>query len=525
MKGSIEIWILFMIHSFRVVCPFSYENVNHLNFEDIFGQSKCIEEPSDNFFMEYLTQSQEGATPVSTNDVNIKNYRSEINRLVLYYNIDHSYNIENEEGLSHKKLFNISLKLGDEIYYGAGKSKKEAKEMAAKKAIENTNYKKPPEKLKNENSDIHAPPTVRLNNLGAKHGYKIDYYIIDPMVSNRIINLNAVKEKSLFTNASFWKEVAHLDQPPKGPFHIEVDVDGRSFYGKAHTIQAAKHDAALKAIETLQKLEMDKNSHCTMIGHEMDCRAAKDKLKSPISLVYEYAQLKRLNVEFNELRKLPPDHKPTFEFECVLGPLSKVATGKSKNEAKKHAAEEMLKEIPHMEFIENYTNDEVSTKSSKKKKKIRNKIKNTKSSFDIAKDTLNNFVSFFSSNDDQKDEQHSEEVNGHSKKSQKKLEKKNNQWSPKEKLLEVGKALNLNIQFSTQTRKNGGYHSLVNLDLNPKYICLGNGNNEQISQEHSSLNALKFLHKLDILEDIEQEDLDIERFSFDNFIWLAKEDS
>lgn len=42
---------------------------------------------------------------------------------------------------------------------------------------------KPPVKMKDRDI-IHenSPPTVILNNLGLRHGYKIEYYMVDPMV-------------------------------------------------------------------------------------------------------------------------------------------------------------------------------------------------------------------------------------------------------------------------------------------------------------------------------------------------------
>lgn len=81
-----------------------------------------------------------------------------------------------------------------------------------------------------------------------------------------MINLNLLKQKSVFTNATFWKVVANLDAPPKSPFNVEVDVDGQSFYSKSHSIQSAKHEAATKAINYLKQKGSDKSSVCTTKG-------------------------------------------------------------------------------------------------------------------------------------------------------------------------------------------------------------------------------------------------------------------
>lgn len=43
--------------------------------------------------------------------------------------------------------------------------------------------------------------------------------------------------------------------PPVGPvlYHMELSIGGQQFHGKGRTRQAAKHDAAAKAIKYLQK--------------------------------------------------------------------------------------------------------------------------------------------------------------------------------------------------------------------------------------------------------------------------------
>lgn len=43
--------------------------------------------------------------------------------------------------------------------------------------------------------------------------------------------------------------------PPVAPvlYHMELSIGGQQFHGKGRTRQAAKHDAAAKAIKSLQK--------------------------------------------------------------------------------------------------------------------------------------------------------------------------------------------------------------------------------------------------------------------------------
>lgn len=46
--------------------------------------------------------------------------------------------------------------------------------------------------------------------------------------------------------------------PPVGPvlYHMELSIGGQQFHGKGRTRQAAKHDAAAKALKYLQKEPM-----------------------------------------------------------------------------------------------------------------------------------------------------------------------------------------------------------------------------------------------------------------------------
>ncbi|XP_045464496.1 maternal effect protein staufen-like isoform X2 [Harmonia axyridis] len=491
---------------------------NDFNIEHLFRESHCIPQPTEDVFTDYLSKIQAqgeelfiSAESTGTKDLNAnRNYRSEVNLLVQYNKIDFSYKVEDEKA-TPDKIFNISLLLGDEIYYGIGKSKKEAKEMASKQALENTSYQKPNMKMKNHGSlDENLPPTVRLNNIGLKLGYLIQYYMVDVKLSKRIINLELMKDGFQFTNTTFWKVSANLDEPPKSPFNVEVYVEGKSFYGKAHSIQSAKHEAASKALKYLEEKGLDKNSVCTTKGYEVECEEVKGKLKSPISILYEYAMINRLNLEFNELKKLGPPHKPIFEMECVLGSEKVTARGKSKKETKRILSEKMLQKLPELDLSVGLYDDNTETHTSKLKKRKNNLVNSVA-------EVLGNIGNYFGSDDgvsggnsNEFDDTGNDKSNKKKRKSNKNIE---STWSPKEKLVESGKALNLNIKFYTVPKEKSGFYTLLSLDIDPSHICLGIGANSEISQEYAALNALKFLQRLDVLEAVEEDDLNIERVS------------
>lgn len=71
--------------------------------------------------------------------------------------------------------------------------------------------------------------------------------------SNVIINDKSKKSyierlnNSLHSNNHFKKDLPNT----KGPFHIKLQLGENVFYGSAHSIQAAKHNAASNAIDFL----------------------------------------------------------------------------------------------------------------------------------------------------------------------------------------------------------------------------------------------------------------------------------
>lgn len=56
----------------------------------------------------------------------------------------------------------------------------------------------------------------------------------------------------------------------KGPFTIKLQVGENIFYGNAHSIQAARHDAASKAVDFLLENKDSLNRECLKEGRETD---------------------------------------------------------------------------------------------------------------------------------------------------------------------------------------------------------------------------------------------------------------
>lgn len=106
--------------------------------------------------------------------------------------------------------------------------------------------------------------------------------------------------------------------------------------------------------------------------------------------MYEYAQKRRLFLDFNELEKTGPAHKLVFEMECILGTEKVTAKGKSKKDAKKRVAQIMLEKIPDLDIPDDLNSDQSVSSTTKLKKRKRSDTNGV----------LDNIVGFFSTSDD-----------------------------------------------------------------------------------------------------------------------------
>ena len=85
--------------------------------------------------------------------------------------INHQYCLTDEQGPAHKKIFTVTLRLGDtEDYSACGASIKKAQHSAAAIALEKTQFRHPPPKPHKVKGSSKLTPTVELNALAMKRG-------------------------------------------------------------------------------------------------------------------------------------------------------------------------------------------------------------------------------------------------------------------------------------------------------------------------------------------------------------------
>ncbi|XP_048464042.1 double-stranded RNA-binding protein Staufen homolog 1 isoform X6 [Rhincodon typus] len=263
-----------------------------------------------------------------------------VNELARFNKIQPEYKLLNELGPAHAKVFTVQLTLGDQHWEAEGSSIKKAQHAAAAKALMETNLPKPPPRPPHS-----VTPTVELNALCMKMGKKPTYRPIDPYPGLRptynMLRNNAYPQRYFYPF------------PPVGPvtYQVELVIGNQQFQGKGRSRQAAKHDAAAKALKALQN-ETLPSKLPTINGKETD---DDDLNKSEISQVFEIALKRNMPVNFEVIKESGPPHMKSFVTKVMVGEFSAEGEGKSKKISKKAAAIavlEELKKLPQLPTVE-----------------------------------------------------------------------------------------------------------------------------------------------------------------------------
>ncbi|XP_055619662.1 maternal effect protein staufen isoform X2 [Toxorhynchites rutilus septentrionalis] len=138
----------------------------------------------------------------------------------------------------------------------------------------------------------------------------------------------------------------HVPQSVPELYKVTLHVGERTFLGEGHTLQAARHDAAARALEVLKPLTPDtNNAGSEFLDTSLDSDDPNSELKSPISLVHEMALKRKLSVQFEVLGEKGPPHMKVFTTLCKVGNIITEGEGNGKKLSKKRAAEKMLEEL------------------------------------------------------------------------------------------------------------------------------------------------------------------------------------
>ncbi|XP_031446303.1 double-stranded RNA-binding protein Staufen homolog 1 isoform X5 [Phasianus colchicus] len=260
-----------------------------------------------------VTSTNAAAAPSNMANPKEKTPMCLVNELARFNKIQPEYKLLSEQGPAHSKVFTVQLTLGDQHWEAEGTSIKKAQHAAAAKALEGTKFPKPtarPSRSEGKNPDS-VTPTVELNALCMKLGKKPMYKPIDPYTGMRS-TYNYTMRGGTYPPRYFYPF-------PVGPllYQVELSIGGQQFHGKGRTRQAAKHDAAAKALKVLQNEPLPEKPEVT--------------------------------------KESGPPHMKSFVTKVTVGEFLGEGEGKSKKISKKNAAIavlEELKKLPPLPTVE-----------------------------------------------------------------------------------------------------------------------------------------------------------------------------
>ncbi|XP_054981651.1 double-stranded RNA-binding protein Staufen homolog 2 isoform X3 [Sorex araneus] len=260
-----------------------------------------------------------------------------VNELARFNRVQPQYKLLKERGPAHSKMFSVQLSLGEQAWESEGSSIKKAQQAAARKALTESTLPKPlqkPPKSNVNNNPGSITPTVELNGLAMKRGEPAIYRPLDPKpLPNYRANYNF---------RGMYNQRYHCPMPKI--FYVQLTVGNNEFFGEGKTRQAARHNAAMKALQALQNEPIpEKSSQNGESGKEMD--DDKDANKSEISLVFEIALKRNMPVSFEVIKESGPPHMKSFVTRVSVGEFSAEGEGNSKKLSKKRAATTVLQEL------------------------------------------------------------------------------------------------------------------------------------------------------------------------------------
>ncbi|KAM6410427.1 LOW QUALITY PROTEIN: double-stranded RNA-binding protein Staufen homolog 2 [Pluvialis apricaria] len=260
-----------------------------------------------------------------------------VNELARFNRIQPQYKLLNERGPAHAKMFTVQLTLGEQTWEAEGSSIKKAQHAAASKALNETTLPKPtprPPKNNVNNNPGSITPTVELNGLAMKRGEPAIYRPLDPKpIPNYRANYNF---------RGMYNQRYHCPVPKI--FYVQLTVGNSEFFGEGKTRQAARHNAAMKALQALQNEPIpEKLPQNGETGKESE--EDKDANKSEISVVFEIALKRNIPVSFEVIKESGPPHMKSFVTRITVGEFTAEGEGNSKKLSKKRAAMAVLQEL------------------------------------------------------------------------------------------------------------------------------------------------------------------------------------
>ncbi|KAF4075792.1 hypothetical protein AMELA_G00222840 [Ameiurus melas] len=266
-----------------------------------------------------------------------------VNELARFNRIQPQYKLLNERGPAHAKIFTVQLCLGEQVWEAEGSSIKKAQHSTANKALAESSLPRPPPRITKPDTHTNPgsiTPTVELNGLAMKRGEPAVYRPLEPKpLHNYRANYNF---RGIFNQRYHY--------PVPKVFYVQLTVGSNEFIGEGRTRQAARHNAAMKALQALRNEPIPEKQPQSP-EEKKSSEEDSDANKSEISLVYEIALKRNLPVNFEVLKESGPPHMKSFLTRVTVGEFSAEGEGNSKKLSKKRAAFSILQELKKLPFI------------------------------------------------------------------------------------------------------------------------------------------------------------------------------
>ncbi|CCD62871.1 DRBM domain-containing protein [Caenorhabditis elegans] len=273
----------------------------------------------------------------------------------------HVYNLQDESGPAHKKLFTVKLVLTEaETFEGSGTSIKRAQQASAEAALKGTKLPLPTEKPTKKRINDTTKPHRVLQNVCRTLQYQMPNYIscnppVYPDPGCPLPEHILLPLESMALYAPPFPTLPIDPARPQGPKlqAVIVNINGKSIAtGIGETYPLAKQDAAAKALAVLSPLLREhQNGSDNGFGKE---NIPVHKQKSVISDIHEKAYQLKVNVVFEVLKEEGPPHDRQYVVRCAFvtsGNVVKaeaVGKGKKKKSAQQEACTQLLATVEHL---------------------------------------------------------------------------------------------------------------------------------------------------------------------------------
>ncbi|CAP27969.2 Protein CBG08071 [Caenorhabditis briggsae] len=311
------------------------------------GQHKFEADSPTNFY-DYTTSKNKN-----------KSAMCRVAEIARFNKLRHFYDLQDESGPAHKKLFTVRLVLNnEETFEGSGTSIKRAQQAAAETALEKTSLPQPSERNARRRLNEMSKPHRVLQNVCRTLSYVSPNYVsCNPPVfpdPQCIVPEHILLPEHEYSMYQPQFPLMPLDpNRPLGPtlqaviFYfvflycekVIVYVDGKPLAtGVAETFPLAKQDAR-------QKLSRFSDRRFENTNYTQ---------KSVISDIHEKAHLLKLNVVFETLKEEGPPHDRVYVVRCAFVSSNKevkaeaIGKGKKKKVAQQEACTQLLKNAEHL---------------------------------------------------------------------------------------------------------------------------------------------------------------------------------